>query len=458
MQQQKPHYKVTNKMLALNSVMRRLPFYNQGMSAHLFGTKHSKSYGEYGWPLQMDFWYYKHVYDRVGLARAVVNLPVSLCWLTHPMIKDAKTEEESEQFKEFAERTGYWRSCKDADRTQRVGHYGGMIAFVRDGKPLSTPLEANSINLDDVVEFMPFWEGQLIPGTIDSNQQSPRYGLPIEYTYNNRGVFKPNQRDGGDSFTVHHTRVRIRNEGAIGRTIYGESAIEPVFNALIDWEKKRGAGGEGAWRICAARPILKALAETAGQTPTDEEMEALLTAIGDMNTSFDSLPYLGGMDVTTLNQDLPDLQHYFQADKDEIAAGSGISQAGLLGHVTGKLAGDKDSSHDKEMAQSRREGYLSEEIKLDLKWLGQICRDFDDRGLIVEWTDLSEPSDQVRLENIAKMADINYKTWQATGSIAFSIDEMREKAMYLPQAEIKELPFKEGETGAEDKPTSEDIA
>ena len=114
MQQQKPHYKVTNKMLALNSVMRRLPFYNQGMSAHLFGTKHSKSYGEYGWPLQMDFWYYKHVYDRVGLAHAVVNLPVSLCWLTHPMIKDAKAEKESEQFKEFAERTGYWRSCKDA--------------------------------------------------------------------------------------------------------------------------------------------------------------------------------------------------------------------------------------------------------------------------------------------------------------------------------------------------------
>lgn len=448
----KPHYRPTTKQLALNSVMRRLPFYNSGMSAHLFGTKHSKSYGEYGWPLQMDFWYYKHVYDRVGLARAVVNLPVSLCWLTHPMIKDAKTEEESEQFKEFAERTGYWRSCKDADRTQRVGHYGGMIVFVRDGKPLSAPLDDNSISLDDIVEFMPFWEGQLIPGTIDSNQQSPRYGLPIEYTYNNRGVFKPNQRDGGDSFTVHHTRVRIRNEGAIGRTIYGESSIEPVFNALIDWEKKRGAGGEGAWRICAARPILKALAETAGQAPEPEEMQALLEAIGDMNTSFDSVPYLGGMDVTTLNQDLPDLKDYFAADISEIAAGSGISQAGLIGNQTGKLAGDKDSSHDKEMAQSRREGYLSEEIKLDLKWLGEICKDFDDRGLIVYWDDLSAPSDSVRFENMGKLADALHKFASAKalgGGAVITDNEFRELGQFLPLPELDELPFKEGETGGD---------
>jgi len=200
---------------------------------------------------------------------------------------------------------------------------------------------------------------------------------------------------------------------------------------------------------------LKALAETAGQAPTDEEMDALLTAIGDMNTSFDSVPYLGGMDVTTLNQDLPDLKDYFAADISEIAAGSGISQAGLIGNQTGKLAGDKDSSHDKEMAQSRREGYLSEEIKLDLRWLATVCRDFDDTGLMVEWTDLSEPSDEVRLANIAKMADINQKMMMATGQLVFTPDEMREKAMYLPLTEVVEKPFKDGETVTEDKPTSE---
>lgn len=450
----KPHIKPTNNQLRLNAAMRRLPFFTQGLG-HLFGTKHSKAYGEYSWPLGLDFWFFHHAYKRIGLARAVVNLPVDLCWLTNPCVKIRKTEEELDQFTDFAERTGYYRASREADRTQRVGHYGGMIAFVADNKQLSEPIEPNSVTMDKIMEFMPFWEGQLTVGNIDSNQQSPRYGLPLDYTYNQKGVFKPDQRDGGDSFTVHHTRVLIRNEGAVGRTIFGESALEPVFNAIIDWEKKRGAGGEGAWRICAARPILKAMAETAGQAPTDKEMSDLLDAITDMHTSFDSVPYLGGMDVTTLNQDLPDLQHYFQADISEIAAGSGISQAGLIGNQTGRLAGDKDASHDKEMAQSRRENYLSGTIKSDLRWLATICRDFDDSGLMVEWDDLLAPSDDVRLSNAQKMADINHKTWQATGGIVYQPNELREMTMFEPVDELDELPFGEGED--EELPDGEDV-
>lgn len=442
----KTHLRPTTRQLALNSALRRLPFYTQGVGTHLLGTKHSKSYAEYSWPTTLDFWFYYHMYRRIGLAKGVVDLPVNLCWLTNPCIKD-RDDEEVELFTEFAERTGYWRASREADKTQRVGHYGGMVMFVADGKRLDEPLEPNSITMDKIVEFMPFWEGQMQVGELENNPMSMRHGLPKTYTYNQRGVFKPNQRDGTDSFVVHHSRILIRNEGAIGRTVYGESALESVYNAVSDWEKKRGAGGEGAWRICAARPILKALKETAGQQPSDEEMDALIEAIGDMHTSFDSVPYLGGMDVTTLNQNLPDLKSYFDADLADIAAGTGISQSGLIGNQTGKLAGEQNGNQDKEMAQSRRENYLSGTIKRDLAHLSDVCSDFDDDGFKVEWDDLNAPSDEEMLALADKMSTINEREWKVSGGRIYEPNEMREISKYEALDELEELPFMEGEEG-----------
>ena len=89
----------------------------------------------------------------------------------------------------------------------------------------------DSIALDDIESFTPAWESQLIVGTLDSNPKSPRYGLPVTYTYNQRGDVKTNQRDGGESVTVHHSRVIIMNEGAAGNTIYGRSDLERPYNS-----------------------------------------------------------------------------------------------------------------------------------------------------------------------------------------------------------------------------------
>ena len=449
----KPHLKPTLAQLKLNAAMKRLPFYTQG-AGHLTNTKHSKAYSDYGYPLALDFWFFYTMYKRIGLARAGVERPVDMCWLTPPLVKEETIKQdgqveavEYEPHAQIAERLELWAHLKQLDYMQRVGHYAGLFIRVRDGRRPEQPLD--SVSVDDILEVVPCWEAQLIPGTLDNDPQSPRYGLPINYTYYQRGTREFAQRDGGESMTIHWTRLLIWNEGAAGNTIYGESAIEPAYNALMDWEKIRGAGGEGFWRQAALRGVLQASKETAGQAPTDEEMESLIDAISDMQESFDSVPYLGGMELNTLQTNLANPEHFKNTALEDVAAGFKWSAKGLIGAQEGRMAGEQDSSLDKQTAQSRRESFLSRMIRRWLMWL-EVHTDFDGANLKVEFDDLMAPSDEKRLENAAKMADINYKQWQATGSTVYTPNELREITMFEAQDELDELPFEDGVTDVDD--------
>ncbi len=424
----KPHIKPTTTQLRLNSIVKkRLPFF-QG-AGHLVGTKHSKAWIDYSYPLALDFHFFYAMYDHVGLAKAGIERPTDMCFLTNPSVKrgDKDDGEILPEFEEFTERLNLWPNLKDLDYMQRVGHYAGLFIRVADGKHPSEPMDKTS--LDKIYEVTPCWEAQLIPGSIDQNPISPRYGMPLEYTYQQNAVFQQGQRDGNETFTIHHSRILIWNEGAAGNTIYGKSAMQASYNALVDWEKIRGAGGEGFWRQAALRGVLQASADTAGQAPDDEEMEALTDAISDMQSSFDSIPYLGGMSLNTLQTKIDRPDGFKDIALEDVAAGFKWSAKGLIGAQEGRLAGDQDSGLDKQTAQSRRENFISLMIKNLLTWLNDYT-EFNNKRCFVEWDDLMAPSDKDRLDNASKMADINYKTWQSTGQIVYEVDEMREMTLF----------------------------
>ena len=424
----KPHIKPTTKQLRLNSAIKRLPFYSGG-AGHLAGTKHSKAWGDYSYPLTLDFWFFWAMYKRVGLAKGGIERPADMCWLTNPMIKrgDKQDGEQAQEFEDFAERLDLWPNLKELDYMQRVGHYAGLFIRVADGKRPDQALEATS--LDKIIDLTPCWEGQLTPNTLDQDPASPRYGMPISYTYQQNGVQQTGQRDGNETTTIHWTRVLIWNEGAAGNTIYGESAMESVYNSLIDWEKIRGAGGEGFWKQASLRAVLESLPETAGQAPSDEEMDSLIDAITEMQSSFDNVPYLGGMKLNTMQTKIDRPDGFKDIVLEDIAAGFKWSAKGLIGAQEGRLAGDQDSGLDKQTAQSRRESFLTIMIKRLLKWLNDYT-EFDNNKCFVEWSDLMSPSDRDRLENADKMSQINERQWRVSGDVVYSVDELREITEY----------------------------
>lgn len=415
--------------------MKRTFLDRYGYSAH--GSKHSRIYGDFGYPANLDFYFFYNLYRRVGLAFAGVERPVDMTWLTYPKIKLNETDED-EVFNRFARRVRLFPNLKRLDAMQRVGHYAGLVMTVADGKDPKEPLDAESITLDDIVAVTPVWQSQLTPIKVNDDRSSRRYGLPISYQYTGKNG------DTRFSDEIHYTRVIIAAEGASGNSIYGESAIEPAFNACLDWEKIRGAGGEGFFKQAAMRGWLqdKTLPgdELEGEGPSEELITEIKESFKEMSESFDSLPYLGGMELKNFTASLANPEHFKNTALEDAAAGFKWSAKGLIGAQEGVMAGDQDSSLDKQTAQSRRENYVSFHLYDIIQWLSDHCKDFQGER-IVEWDDLMAPNDKQRLENLNLMQDANQKGVM-TDIIPFpDVDELRDIAGYKPLEDIGGFEF-----------------
>lgn len=426
----KPHLSANtaSKLFRLNSLMRRLPDYLQDSNAaYLFGTKHKKAWGDYGYPRYLSFAMYKDMYDRIGACRNGCDTWVDNCWITPPVFSIGADDHDRTgaevAFDDYSRRVNLFYVLKEADRMQYPAHYSGVIVRVADGKTPDKPLE--KVKLDDVKQLIPVWEGQLIPAQFDDNRGSDRFGLPVMYTYNSRAVANSSeQRDGIISEQIHWTRVWLFNEGASGQSIYGTSGIEPSFNALMDWEKMRGSGGEGAWRAAAQRFVMTAKDNMT--RPDDKVLDQLSETLTEMYESFDTVPYIGGSELQSLNNSLPNVDHILEATRQDIAAGFKLSTKGIFGSQEGQLAGEQDQNSDIKKFQSRRDNYLRIALQRVLDW-HLMFTDLPAEDWEISWDDLSAPSMEKKLANAKVMSDM-------LG--VFSVEEIRIEAGF--EAEPKD--------------------
>lgn len=416
----KAHYtaKEVAKVLQVNREQRN-PFYTNSIADHLANTKHSKAWNSYGYQDLLTFAMHFDMYRRVGLAYAGVSLPVDTCWAESPRVHigeedDDETPQEKE-FNEFAKRVKLWKNLRQVDEMQRVGSYAGLLIRVRDARDPTEPIMSR-LSLDQVASLQPVWEGQLIPGSLDMDETSMRYGLPLEYTYSQQAKGANDSRELQHQ-TVHWTRVIIFSETAIGNSIYGRSALEQPFNALLDWEKIRGAGGEGFWRAAAQRLVLKT---QDGEMPSREEVEDINEMIADMYAGFDDVPGLGGYDLEPLQTTLPTSNDAKQTALEDVAAGFKIAAKVLIGAQTGVLAGNEDGDQFRANMHSRSQNWCTELSSQVIEWLTNVGA-LEGEEWEVTFPDLTEPNQTQKLENAKKMKEINGNAPESV----FDTDEIR---------------------------------
>lgn len=206
---------------------RLLPIINQARSfinnSELFGrgssftggdnladTKHAKLWQDFGYPETVEFYMHWNMWRRNGLARRGTKLPVDVCWLTNPEVKQDGDHMEPTPFEKaigsLNRRLGFNHVMRNADLCQRVGRYGAILVTVADGKTRDKPLDI--VRPDQIRNLTPLFEGQLEPADIDNSKDSERFGLPINYSYqsNNVGGRDDTSSDGG---LIHYTRLIV---------------------------------------------------------------------------------------------------------------------------------------------------------------------------------------------------------------------------------------------------------
>jgi len=425
-----------NKLhMALNQA-RRLSFggYNLSGGDPFADMKHGKAWFDYGYPFTVDFYMQWNMYQRNGLARAGVNIPVRITWMDCPAIKEGDGDNAEEtpwakEVKKLLKQKRFWRHMADADRMQRVGRYSALYFRVRDGKQPSERM--GRIRPDQLVEIQPIWEGQLIPADIDNDLRSERLGRPTTYTYNESGVGNQNAL-ATQSFVIHHSRLVILSENAVGGSIYGEPANEAGFNALLDWDKIRGSGGESAWLAAANKQILTS--DNPNANIGGDVIDAINDALKDMKEGLDEALFLKGVTATPMGATVPDPKVYKEMCEQEYAASVELPLKIIVGTQTGVKAGDEDTAHLMRMMQSRRNNKATPMIEDGINWMIQygVLPPPPAGEFTVEWSDLTAPSAMQKAEHVLKITQAENQRINAGEGPLLTKDELRKELGFEP--------------------------
>lgn len=400
-------------------------------------TKHNHYY-DFGYPSEVTFEQAYETYRRNGIAKAAIEKTIAKTWETMPCIlEDEKQHDETGHEKEIRKRfqkLRFWQALKEADRRSMVGKYAGLVFRFADNTPMDKPV--NSVGgLDRLIEVIPAWEGQLIPTAWDTDAMSNTYGQPTMYQYNESAVDPETGKM--RQFLVHPDRCYIWSKDG---TTFGESELTAAYNALMDLEKIRGAGGEGFWKNAKSQPILQAdgdvdFSQLAAMLGTDISgvPDALDEVVGKWSKGFDVSMVLQGMDAKTLQVTLPNPKEFRDGCLMEIAASFCLPVKELTGNQTGERASSEDADAWANHNMARRDNMVVPNI-MDIIDRLERFKVIQAADWFVDWADLTEASASDKIDRAGKMADINSKM-MATGGVVFTDDEIREAAEYGPLEE-----------------------
>jgi len=423
--------------------------------------KHDIAY-DFGYPrtAEMSFSYFYEMWKRQGLARGLVLKTASKTWEENPTLSEDGNEHEEtpaeEEVRNHFRKIRFWQKLQEADKRSMVGRYSAVVFQLGDGLPYDQPVTAVAGGITGIVSVIPCWEQQLEPSSWDMAKDSPTYGQPTMYRFNESAVDPTSGKT--RSFIVHPDRVVIWSADG---TTFGDSKLESCYNALMDIDKVRGGGAEGFWKNAKSQPVLNASADVdfnqlATMLGTDLEglPDALDEVVGRWSKGFDESLMLQGMEAKTLGVSLSSPEHFFSIALQEVAASWPIPVKELVGMITGERASTEDAKGWAQVNKSRRTNLVIPNI-MDIidrfvQWgiLGDLNWD-------VEWSDLTAPTLMEKLDISKKMAEVNQHMF-ATGEVVFTDSEIRIVAGYEGEPEGESDLEGEGDDDEDDFEEPED--
>ena len=407
-----------------------------GLLGQSVNFKHDLGF-DFGYPKtsELRFDHFYEMYKRNGIARSLVKRTAIKTWQEHPAIleqeeSDGKETKLERDIRNHLSSIRFWQLLQECDKRSLVGKYAGLIFQLGDGLAYDQPVAKVPGGIEGIISVLPAWEGQLQPSQWDTDPFSPDYGKPTMFTFNESSVDPESGKV--RSFSVHSDRCLVWSEDG---TTFGDSALEPCYNALVDLEKLRGAGGEGFWKNAKSQPVLMAESDVdfnqlATMLGTDLEglPDALDEVMAKWSKGFDESLILQGMQVKSLPVTLPQPEEFALVALQEVAASWPIPQKVLVGMQTGERASTEDAREWSQTCMSRRQNIVVPNI-MDIIGRFELWGVLPERDWFVDWSDLTAPTLEEKLVISEKMAKVNQAMF-ATGDVVFTDAEIREVAGY----------------------------
>jgi len=378
------------------------------------------------WPTDIEPVKYKQLFERNGVANRVVTIWPEECWILPPEIYEtekAKKETPFEQIWKELESTMHLLSyLKRVDILSRIGRYGGLLMGLSDlgsngklndpvkgveeaiiAKMNSRPIKPLSLKL---LFLKAFQETDLAISERETRPNHPRYTLPTKYMV----TMESASGVGTTSAVVHWTRMLHVVANRLSSDVFGEPAMKPVWNDLIDVRKIGGGGAEGYWRACLSGTAwgVDPRIVDPGVTLTEEQKEAFREQVKSMHDSMQRDMISLGLVPQDIAPKLVDPTPYIDNKIEMICIQLGIPVSIFKGREEGQLAADENRSSWLERVKGHQSNYetpmLVQPFVERLQVYGVLPETKE--KVKIDWPERDMPSEQ-------DIADTAVKTTQA---------------------------------------------
>jgi hypothetical protein len=424
-------------------------------------TKRPTAWRSFGWAESLSFQDYYRMWERGGLAHGAVSRVISKSWQDDPEVIEGEPEETKrpptqweKEFKAFAKASKLWECMREADLRRVVGKYSALILQIADGKTWNQPVRGRAARR--LVKIIPAWEGQCYPsswGTDETNSET--YGLPTMYTFRESAVGNDVDRASagysGRNLEIHPDRVIV-----LGDIINGVPMLRAGYNDFVNIEKILGGSGESFLKNAARQLAVNFdqkvnLADIAtAHGVAQKDLRQIFDQVTEgLNRGIDQTIITQGATVNPLVANVPNPQEHFNVSLQSAAASFMLPIMIWIGSQTGERSSQEDQKDWNKTCQGRRLHLLASDIETVIAHLTRI-------GLIraiaessVVWSDLNEATQGEKLDNAAKMADINQKS-AGTGEYPYSSQEIRDMSGHINGEPVEALP--EGDDNGDELP------
>lgn len=394
-----------------------------------------------GYPRQITGREYRDRYARGGVAGAIIDAIVDATWRGDMELIEDENPKTFTPFEkawdELDTRLKASEVMKRADKLSRLSTYS--VILIGAAGELSDELpRGNGKGSKGVIGLWP-WYGGGGPGSgnnrrldesmdsdatiqdYDTDPKSPRFALPFTYRLRRTEVVSPALQ-----VPVHWSRIIHLAEGCLEDEVFGQPALERVWNLLDDLDKVTGGGAEAFWLR----------ANQGLHIDIDKDM-----TIGDANTEKAALKEQAelyahqqqrwlrtrGVNIETLGSDVANFNSPADAVLTQIAGAARIPKRILTGSEMGELASSQDRDNWKDQVNGRQSGYAGPYIvrRLVDRLVEYGYLPAPKNGPLayeVKWPHIEVLTETEKAEGAAKWATTN----QAQGSPVYGAAEIRD--------------------------------
>lgn len=313
-------------------------------------------YTALGYPEELTFQHYLGKYQRLDVAKAIIDRPVNATWRGILELEESGKAEVTpfeSAWKKLRNDLNLKLNFSRLDKLANLGRYAVLFLGFSDGT--STEKFAMSVKQGAKLKYVrPFSEESARIQAYEGNRNNPRYGKPLFYEIK----FANEQESNGttqmemSTVQVHHSRILHVIEDQLESEVFGTPKLQAVYNRLMDLEKIVGGDGEMFWR--GARPGYAGKTDENFGSGSQGE-EALAKQIDEFEHDLRRILIAEGVELKELAQQIADPKNHVEIQLQMICAVTGIPKRILTGSERGELSSEQDSEEYRSFVQERRE-------------------------------------------------------------------------------------------------------